>query len=49
MESMAACQAADVVVVFESVDTDSASVARCPQAFRREGSIDVLVIIVVFV
>lgn len=50
MEGVAACQAADVVVVLEGVDTDGAGIAGCVEEFRWQGSCDVLIVFfVIFV
>lgn len=47
MEGVAACQAADVVVVLEGVDTDGAGIAGCVEEFRWQGSCNVLIVFVV--
>lgn len=50
MEGVAACQAADVVIVLEGVDADGAGIAGCVEEFRWQGSCNVLVVfLVVFV
>jgi len=49
MERMAARQTSHIIVVFEGVDTDSASVARRPQTFWWERGVNMLVVVFIVI
>lgn len=49
MESMATGQTTDIIVVLQSIDTDSARVAGRTECFRREGGVDVLLVVLFIV
>jgi hypothetical protein len=44
---MTAGKAAYIIVIFESIDADGASIARRSEALGRKGSVDVFIIIFV--
>ena len=46
MESVSAGQAADIIVILESVDANGAGIASRAKALRRDGGVDVLVILI---